>query len=87
MADLEQLRAFPLAPPATNDIDFPLRAVLNALFYAFSSGINAVTLPCLIFLFIRLPLGSRGFSKYIIKSIMKHNSMIKVVYNQIAMKL
>ncbi len=59
MANLEQVRAFPLAPPATNDIDSTLLAFLYALFYALSFGINAATFPVLIRLFTRLPPGSR----------------------------
>ncbi len=35
MADLEQLRAFPLAPPATNDMYAPLLAWLYALLMRF----------------------------------------------------
>ncbi len=44
-ADLEQLRAFPLAPPVTNGIDFTLLACLYALFQALFSGINAAAFP------------------------------------------
>ncbi len=58
-ADLEQLRIFPLAPQTTNDINSTLLAWLNALFHALFSGINAATFPVLIWLFTRLPPGSR----------------------------
>ncbi len=61
-ANLEQLRALPLAPPATNDIDSTLLACVVCTFLCASSGINATTFPLLIRLFTRLPPGSRRIS-------------------------
>ncbi len=58
-ADLEQLCAFPLAPPAINDTDSTLLACFVCTFYAHFSEINAATFPALIRLFARLPPGSR----------------------------
>ncbi len=49
-ANLEHVRASPLAPPATNDIDFTLLAFFVCTFYAF---------PVLSRLFTRLPPGPR----------------------------
>ncbi len=46
-AGLEQLRALPLAPPSTNDINSTLLAYLYVLFYALSSAINAAILSAL----------------------------------------
>ncbi len=54
----EKLRAFPLAAPATNDIDSLLLACLYALCYALSE-ISVTTCPVQIRLFTRLPPGSK----------------------------
>ncbi len=58
-ADLEQLRAFPLAPPATNDITPPLLARLHALLNAFVSVTYATNIYAPIRLFACLFLESR----------------------------
>ncbi len=63
-AGLEQLRALPLAPPSTNDINPTLLAWLCGLFYALFSAINASTFPALIWSFTRLPPGPRRIIHY-----------------------
>ncbi len=46
-------------PPANNNNDPTLLACLYEIFYELFSGINAATFPVLIWLFSRLPPGSR----------------------------
>ncbi len=48
MANVEQPCAFPLAPPASNDIYSTLLTCVYALLYALFSGINAATFLVLI---------------------------------------
>ncbi len=55
--DLEQVRAFSLAPPATNSIAPTLLARLYALFNAFFSALYAATISTLI---LPLPVFSTG---------------------------
>ncbi len=75
MVDLEQLRAFPLAPAATNDINPTLLASLFALFYALSSAINAAIFSALIQFFTRLPQGPRRIT-WNIEQMVVFNTMI-----------